>query len=95
MEQKNKTTSLEADINILKEVIVQQQGYFEKCKSKDLAKNLIISGIPNEGLIINEVAFQDDTDTSLAILHYVNRKTFTIKLNFKDESVVKDILQQV
>ena len=71
MEQKNKTTSLEADISILKEVIVQQQGYLEKCKSKDLAKNVIISGIPNGGLTINGVAYQDGKDTPLAILHYI------------------------
>ena len=109
-DQTKKTTTLERDFNTIKEVIVKQQEYLEKCKSKELAKSLIVPGVPCEGLLIGDTDHQGDVDISLAILRYIgmqeiteddfeiyvppkveNRGTYIIKLNFKEDTLVKEI----
>ena len=64
-EHKKKTTSLDADISVLKQVIVEQQGYLERIKSKDLAKNLIVTGIPIKGLKIGNKEYDEDNEIAL------------------------------
>ena len=59
-EQSNKTSVLEKDVKIMKEVIIQQQTYLERCKSKEIQGNLIITGIPNDGVLINGVTYTDN-----------------------------------
>ena len=76
-ELNNRTSELEKDVKTIKEVIVQQQVYLERCKSKDTERNLIITGIPNDGVLINGFTQTNDNLIALAITQFIGLMNIT------------------
>ena len=65
-------TELEKTITTLKKTLVNQQEYIEQLQRRDLAKNAMITGIPNEPLDRNGDQLDDPEEKVKAILNELN-----------------------
>ena len=60
------------DINVLKAVALEQQKSLESYKRKEIVNNIMMTGIPNNVLKINDLELTDDKEKIRGIFNYIN-----------------------
>ena len=59
------------EIELIKKAVFNQQVFLENLQKKDLKNNMIITGIPNGELVIDDVTLQSDEEKVAGILHEI------------------------
>ena len=67
-----KLKTLSDNVESFKQIIMEQQKYLESLKSKEISSNIIVSGIPNESLVINDEEADDDAKKLDVIFNHMN-----------------------
>ena len=60
------------DVDTLKNVIVHQQKYLEAIKRKEVENNVIIAGIPNDIMKLNNIEITDDDEKLVKIFDHID-----------------------
>ena len=72
-ENTEKVESLSTEVSTLKRVIQEQQKALEASRRKDLSKNIIVSGIPNDPwTLIDDVVISDDAGKLEEIFRHID-----------------------
>ena len=70
------------EINLLKKTVFNQQVFLENIQKKDLKNNIIITGIPNDVLEVDDTLYQSDEEKVACILNEVcddiNKESYKI-----------------
>ena len=67
-----KVRTLTNNVESFKHIIMEQQKYLESMKRKEISSNIIVSGIPNEPLVVNDAVGNDDGKKVEMIFNHVN-----------------------
>ena len=67
-----KIEELEKTISSMKKTIVNQQEFLEQLQRNNLAKNAMVTGIPNDPLIVGNNSVDDPKEKVIAILNELN-----------------------
>ena len=70
-ESLTKVDTIDKEVESLKRVILEQQKHMEIMKKKDTANNIVVNGIPNDPLVINDIEITDDNGKLQEIFRHI------------------------